>query len=364
MKTVNARFSKITLLEALQKFPRKVPPVLLALLFSIFPLFRIFAQLPDGQSVQLLSPKEVFIGDTAEISYTFYSPIAFPMGEADSIPLVFEKTFESPSYTVKGGTLYRNGNQYRLSVMFTPWKAGTLDIPPFDLLTVLSPEASGFEIDLQPVMVASLVEKTGKKNVQPPLPPILIPGTIYVLYLCGIIAVILLFVIFKILFNLHSVISGFSDFAQFLNRVRNKKSALRSLRKALKASDKFSDSDFACELERIIRKYLVHRFGDEFSSLTTNKIVLHFYELTGDTLSLGQSLSVESLANLFTRLDYIRFAQNSIDSMRLPQNQYMAAFDTGERERTVKSFQEIISFFERPERKQNTQINKEVKQNA
>ena len=160
--------------------------------------------------------------------------------------------------------------------------------------------------------------------------------------------------------NFHSVIKNFSDFAYFFKRWRNKRIALRSLKKILKASLKLSDQDFAGEIEKAMRNYLVHRFDEAFASLTTNKFVLHFYELTGDTLSLGQSISVENLTNLFVRLDYIRFAKDSIDSMRLPENQYKAAFDTGERERTVKSLQEIISFFERPERNRET----EVKQNA
>ncbi len=328
--------------------------ILFAALLTVFVPAPVFAQLSDAQTVQVLSPKEVFVGDTAEISYTFYSPIAFPMGESDSVTIAFpEQFFEGSSYTLKGGILRRMGNQYRLSVMFTPWKAGSLDIPPFDLLTLLAPDASGYEIDLAPVIVASLVEKTGKKTIQPPYPPILIPGTIYVLYFCGIIILILVILLFRILLNLDSVIRSFSDFSAFINRTKNKCQALRALKKALKSSSRMSDSEFAEAVEKSMRKYLVQRFDQAFESLTTNKLLLHFYELTGDTLSVGQSISVENLANIFVRLDYIRFAQNSLDSMRLPENQYKAAFDTGEKEHTVKSLQEIISFFERPEKKEN-----------
>lgn len=311
----------------------------------------VFAQLADAQAVQLLSPKEVFIGDTAEISYTFYSPIAFPMGETDSIYISFPQEFlEAKTYTIKGGFLRRTGNQYRLSISFIPWKSGTITIPPFDLLTLLAPETSGFEITLAPVTVASLVEKTGKKTVQPPLPPILIPGTIYILYFCALIILILIILIFRILLNINSVLKNFSDFADFINRWKNRHLALCSLKKALKASSRLSDSEFAYIVEKSMRTYLSHRFDESFESITTNKYALHFNELTGDTLSLGQSISIENLIAVFIRLDYIRFAQNSIDSMRLPENQYKAAFDTGERERTIKTLQEIISFFERPEK--------------
>ena len=65
----------------------------LAVLIGFSASSHLFAQLADAQAVQLLSPKEVFIGDTAEISYTFYSPIAFPMGETDSVYISFPKEF-------------------------------------------------------------------------------------------------------------------------------------------------------------------------------------------------------------------------------------------------------------------------------
>ena len=321
------------------------------LLFSAVFLFfhaSLFCQISDFKAVQTLSPKEIFVGDTAEISYTFYSPIAFPMGESDFIPLTFPESFQKREFTLTGGSLSRTGNQYRLSISFIPWKVGLIVFPQFDLMTLLNPSFIGYKIDLNPVEVASIVEKTGKKNVRPPLPPVLLPGTTYMLYAAAVACLIFFMLVLKILFNLDGVLNFFSEMMTASGYARNARRLLRKLKKLNRTGEKLSDADFAGEVENAVRAYLCVRFDSLFSSTPATGVYPLFQEITGQTMSDDQCTCAEKIASLFVRMDYIRYARNSADSFRKPESQYKAEFSEGERAEIVNELKEIVKSFEKP----------------
>lgn len=320
------------------------------LFVAVFSFFHasLLGQPSDFKAVQTLSPKEIFVGDTAEISYTFYSPIAFPMGESDFIPLTFPEAFQSREFSVTGGCLSRTGNQYRLSISFIPWKVGLIVFPHFDLLTLLNPSFAGYIIDLNPVEVASIVEKTGKKTVRPSLPPVLLPGTTYMLYAAAVACLIFFMLVLKLLFNLNGVLNFFSGMMVASGYARNARRLLRKLKKLNRAGKKITDADFAGEVENAVRNYLCVRFDPLFLSTPANGIYSLFQEITGETMSDEQCSCAEKIASLFVRMDYIRYARNSADSFRMPESQYKAEFSEGERAEIVNSLKEIVKSFEKP----------------
>lgn len=320
------------------------------LLFSlIFLTQSVFAQ-EDFKAIQTLSPKEIFVGDTAELSYTFYSSIAFPMGETDFIPLTFPKDFETADFSIISANFSKNGNQYRLTLNFIPWKVGFLEFPEFDLLTLINPEITGYKINFDAVEVASIVDKTGKKTLRSPLPPILIPGTIYFLLFFGILLLIFVIAIIRILCDLQNVLKSIENLKLHFAYSKNARQVLKKIKKILKKGDKITDSEFSEEIQKSFRKYLAFRFDENFVSVTTNKIYQTFVEITGDTMSEIQSENVEILATTFARLDYIRFAQNSIDSQKLPEDKFKTEFLFDEREKIAENLKNVVKNFEKGEK--------------
>lgn len=328
----------------------------------IFSISFIFAQAPNFQSTQNLSPREVFVGDTAEISYSFYSPINFPLGDSSSMDIDFSKDIlavDTDRYTIKNATLSLIGDQYKLSILFVPWQPGVIDFPAFDLMTVFDKESTGLVIDLTPVLIASIIDKTGKNSLQPPSPPILIPGTTYAIYAVAIVSLLILILIIRIIFNINGLISFWQRVVLYFGYGRNARIALKVINLLRKKVDKFSNEEFSEKVQKTLRNYLGYRFGEEFYSITTDKITLFFNDLMQGTISFSMSLNIEDLSNIFKRLDYIRYAHDSIDSKRFPQNKYSTVLPTEERLLILTKINDIITHFENPEKEEDPTI-KEV----
>lgn len=328
----------------------------LILSLLIFSFALLFAQSPESQETQTLSPREVFVGDTAEISYTFNSAITFPLGETSSAALDFSEDIlplETETYTIKSATLSLIGNQYKLSVLFIQWQTGIVDIPSFDLMTVFNKDSSGFVIDLAPVMIASIIDKTGKDSLRPPSPPILIPGTTYAIYAIAVLSIVFLILLIRTLFNIDGLINFWQKVFLYFGYGHNARVALKAINNLRKKVEKFDDVEFSDKLQLILRNYLGYRFSEDFYSITTNKIALYFSEFTQDTMSFSLSMSVEDLSNIFRRLDYVRYAQNSIDSKRLPQSTYSTVLDQEERFQILSKANDVIVNFESPEKEES-----------
>lgn len=321
--------------------------LLSVVLFGLFSI-GLFCQNASSLVVQTVSPQEIYVGDTAEITYTFYSPIAFPMGKEDSVPLELSDVFkDTESFSITKGNLSRIGNQYQLSLFFIPWRTGMIEIPNFDLMTVMNRNSSGFVVELSAISVASILEKTGKKGLQPAAPPILIPGTIYVVCAIAIGGLLLFILLIRVLMNLQDVLHLFSKWIRYFGYGRNARIALRAVRRLEKSGNKIDDMTFCSELEHVLRNYLAYRFDWQVVSLTSNCIESFFDGFTAGTMPLAMSLQVENLGAIFRRLDYVRFAQGSVDSLRLPVNRYAAALEEGERLQIVNQTYDIIAAFEK-----------------
>ena len=96
-----------------------------------------------------------------------------------------------------------------------------------------------------------------------------------------------------------------------------------------------------------MRTYLDSRFGVPFGAVTTKRIASVIFNVTGGMLSDSQEDAVLTIVSLFTRTDYIIFAQNSIDSKQLPVEIHEAAFNEGERAGIVESTNGAIEGLEK-----------------
>ena len=121
----------------------------------------------------ILVPREVFVGDSAELSFTTGAfNAALEQGADVLVPL--GDVAVSPDATVESVTARRGDSSTTVVIRFVPWTTGLLRLPPFSLkkIRVVPP----------PVRISSLAEKIGQTALDPPRSPLLVPGTTLVLY--------------------------------------------------------------------------------------------------------------------------------------------------------------------------------------
>jgi hypothetical protein len=125
----------------------------------------------------ILVPREVFVGDSAELSFTTGAFNAALEPGADALVPPGDVAVSSDA-TVASVAAHRGASSTTVVIRFVPWTTGLLRLPPFTLkkIRVVPP----------PVRISSLAEKTGQTALDPPRSPLLVPGTTLVLYaLCA-----------------------------------------------------------------------------------------------------------------------------------------------------------------------------------
>ena len=309
----------------------------------------IFAQ---SDIKQMSFPKHIYIGDTAEIHYTFGSGVDFfPDEESiDEKNLLFSTLpFKSDNndFTLQKAVIQKNGPLYTVVLIFTPWKTGYIDFPEFDLYAaVFGISTIPFIIDPKPVEISSIMVDQDT-SLRPFASPLLFPGTIYFVYI--IIAVILGILIFVVQAVIRwQTISDKIKQKKILRRnAKNFRTALRQLKKLEKKSAKINDVIFCTAIQHIFRNYLTVRMGLDFHALTTNQFIPAFNSATCGVVNGFIVDNMEAIVEIFRRMDYVRFAKNSIDSNKLPKEKYAAALHPGEREEILETSRAIIKLFDR-----------------
>ena len=299
--------------------------------------------LQAAMAQQMLVPKEIYVGDRAQLRYMFQSPIDFfsfsHEGAGDTLSFDVNAPFfraQAEKCTVQEVLLQRVGITYTLLITFVPWKPGEIDFGSLNVSELCGAKEGdpSYELTLAPVIVSSLVEKTGVHSLRSPLAPFLLPGTNYVLWFL-IIAVLLLLCLMGV------VIARFSSIIIFIMSLRERFGYYRNAshtRKALSLLGKkdCEDMQFAQDWQKIMRAYLQYRFKTSFVSVTSQRVLNVISLATGDMLNIEQENAVMSLQSLFVRTDYIRYAANSIDSRSLPAVDHLAQFADGERQHIIE----------------------------
>ena len=145
------------------------------------------------QTQQVLVPKQVYIGDRAELRCTF-STAAKIKAEG------FCGELDYNQYDIKDVKLQPSGvNTYTLTIAFVPWRTGDIIIPDYKLSEEAGSagaEASSDEmiIHFNPVNIVSLTQKDSITTLRDSASPLLLPGTIYKLYGSLIAAILILIV--------------------------------------------------------------------------------------------------------------------------------------------------------------------------
>ncbi|EPF25607.1 hypothetical protein HMPREF1221_02161 [Treponema socranskii subsp. paredis ATCC 35535] len=307
----------------------------------------------EDDTTQVVMPKTIYVGDRAELRYTFRSAVDFFADMNDSAlsreialkSLPFET--DTDDYTILAASLERNGLLYTFRLFFIPWNTGSIDFPMFDIsAAVYGGAAAPFIVDVQSIEVSSILQGQDEAQLRESMGPLLLPGTMYALYFAALLSVILLIVIFRLVVKRESVRDAYKTWKLLRLYAKNAKELYRSLKRLERAGKKIDDAEFCTELQQLIRRYLDFRFGYRFSAVSSPAIMDTFEKIMADAMSEKTQSGAMSLAAVLRRTDYVRYARGSIDSKKEPAEEFAADLKADERSSLIRIVRDAVERFE------------------
>ncbi len=222
----------------------------------------------------ILIPQQVFVGDTAEFLFPIDFFSSFDPSVLTGGIFQIEKIKQNECMKITEIKIKRQDKKEYISIMFIPWETGNISFPDLS--------CAGIYDDIPQVFISSILEKTQTEVLQPPRPPVLMPGTMSLLY--SIAAACILF-IFSAIFIFQIIRRRF-----FLNsflhiqkkRVRILNKSLRRLQKNI--SSKVLQKKTQEEINLLLKNWLKEFEGAVrlycFSLITQQDIKNGFNALT------------------------------------------------------------------------------------
>ena len=262
---------------------------------------------------QILIPKKVYIGDTAELRCTFNSPDPFLKQLTSSgiaeLPLVSQSTEPQEEYVIKNISLSPSGiDFYQLTITFIPWKTGDLLFPSMEIV------GSDIVLEFQPIQIVSLItnENTNTSTIRDTAALLLLPGTTYKLYgtLSGF--VIFLIICIRIILKRKNILFYINQKRLLKKYKKNKKQTIRNLYKIADEAEaaKIDDQTAAENFQKSLRTYLEIRFDYPFTHTVASEIMQGWQTATGGLLSDTKTEAFGNIAASFIRTDFIRYSKN------------------------------------------------------
>ncbi len=279
-------------------------------------------------------PKDVYVGDQMEIRYTFATSIDL----SPDVQLPLELTPPDISdLTILSMTLSEadssGANGYVLSIQCIPWKAGIIDIPPLQ-------DNLSMEIDVPPISIQSILVHTGNQELRDIMPPVLIPGTIWIIW--GLVLLVLA-IGAGIIFFLGQLKKRGLNLLQFWYLIISTpyyRRVMRTLRRLTRKNALYDDQAFALTVTQCLRSFLTERFQFDFTTVSSSDTVLVFCDITADTQDqpvIDQMCIVEQI---LVRMDYVRFSGADNQSSVLTLD---------ERKAVISAIRQAVRFFEKGE---------------
>lgn len=286
---------------------------------------------------QILMPKKVYIGDTAELRCTFNSPAPqlkqLTVNGIAKLPFVSQTDTED--YVIKDVSLAPAGvDFYQLTITFVPWKTGDLLFPPMEI------EGTDTLLEFQPLQIVSLItaENASTTTLHDTAAPLLLPGTAYKLYGTLAAIVLLLIILIRLFVKRKSLMFYINNKRLLKKYKKNKKQTKKAL---YKIADTAGQTDFnaktaAENLQKVLRNYLEVRFDYPFTRTVTSDIMAGWQSVTGGLCSDKKEEAFGEIAACFIRTDYIRYSKGG-------------SFEKDELVKLVEKLVLIIETLEKPE---------------
>ena len=191
--------------------------LLWGLLFPVTLLFPLSAQ---DSARQTLLPKEIYVGDTAQLSYVFQCQVDLyslarkggGVSRMEGGILFFDISGGyfarmEDECSVTQLSMRQVGMTYTIVLDFIPWRPGKLEFIPLDMGKLCRTDTD-IIISLEPVEVLSLSEKLGANSLRPPASPLLLPGTNYIVWTIIMLSVALLVLLAILAMNFSAALKG------------------------------------------------------------------------------------------------------------------------------------------------------------
>ena len=259
----------------------------------------------DGAGAGVLVPREVYVGDTAEFSFTtgaFNGTL-----EAGALVTVPDESISvSADATVSSILVRRDASFSTVTVSFIPWTTGLLRLPSFTLkkIRVIPP----------PVRIYSIVEKTGISELEPPRSPLLVPGTTLILYALVAASAVALAAALVFVSRLRRYLECNQEKIQSGRRLRLAMRELKGLERLLR---KVGYLEWYALFAAALRRYFGNLLGEGPSSvlsLTASEIALLLRRSVAFADIHTLSGNVESL---LAAIDGIRFSGREHEDSRV-----------------------------------------------
>jgi len=125
----------------------------------------------------ILIPQNIFIGDTAQFLFLLSEQESAELIKNNFVfgsPIPLKNITQNEMMSIKDIRLITRENGQYLQITFVPWETGEINFPSLSFLRLKQ--------QLPSIHISSLLEQSKKVSLQPPKPPLLIPGTDYLLY--------------------------------------------------------------------------------------------------------------------------------------------------------------------------------------
>lgn len=234
----------------------------------------------------ILIPQQVFVGDSAEFLFPIDALQSFDPSILMSGSFKIDKIKQNTMMDITSIQIKKQKTKEYISINFTPWETGSVFFP--------SLAEAGIYDSMPQVFISSILETAKVEVIQPPRPPLLLPGTSYLLYLVASVSAVFIFTSIMIF----SAVRKYFFVYSFSRAQRKRIKALnKSLRKLKRQVSSVSSSD---SLEGVTKKKdWLKRFEFAFRSycfsLTSSETVLK----SGEGESLTYSEILESLKRKF-----------------------------------------------------------------
>lgn len=301
------------------------------------------------QTQQVLVPRQVFIGDTAEIRVSFEVDSVLlrnTIGQKENIELsnsYFTELVDDSKFDIKSVVISNVGyNQYSVVLSFVPWRTGKIQLPPFDLGSALNGDSEVYVIGFEPQEVISIVQTQGQTSLKDMNQTFLLPGTTYKIYGLLLLIGVVFVVICRLIIKRENVKFYFKNKMLLRKYNKNKKITCKNLQDLMFVKN-LSDGEIATEIQKIMRFYLEERFDFPFTKTLSSEILNSFYKANENLISEHKIPSYEKIAQIFIRTDYIRYGNNN-------------KFLLGEKEKLINALVSAIHIIETPQEKSVQEI--------
>ncbi len=277
-----------------------------------------------SQNINLI-PKEVYVGDEAEIRFSFGWDGALLKSDSETLVTIHtDETIDESldgDYTIKTMQLYPSQDGYVLSILFIPWKSGNVDIDSFDLSSVFDITATSLLIDIPEVYIETLVDGNRGNELYPPVGPVIIPGTTYVLIGLTLLILILCILVIIIIARIAFIKAWIKTFFGKIWASDNFKKVSRELLFLSKNIPTLESKVFATRLSASIRVYLEGRFSHRFTAETTSSFFIIFDTLFAGTVSDKANDFLQDLYEICVRCDFLHYAGTETEKAPLTEDE-------------------------------------------